>query len=422
MSNIRYGLLPFGIKRYGEGVQVIAGPDPGDGTGGSVLPDDKIHYLPNCFTVIAYAPDGTKTAIYGAGAENNDLQKVTFELVETGCGSIEMVFGKLPQAGELTYRQRVDVHLFNDPRPWYSGYVISRPVEGTTEAVFRFTGHGYYNLLDKVIINKTYEHREISEIVADIARQVEHVCGLTFNGNKIINTAYRAERIVFDHVPAKEALKQLSDFAVDYVYGIDAYRQLYFRPRVNEVNEQARFWVGQHIGQYLPAWDVEKIVNHAYIKGGKVDENGELWLAEVKDEDSQERYGLQEAVWTLPSAYAAEDAARWGQNQIDRYKEPKQSAKVSGVRLEYPKPSGVFFVRKLTTQGKAAITTLDGSVHTYPIKTLKYSAEGRRGIELNMELGEPRFEVDRYLFNIERSAKVAELLQLATTKQLKGGK
>ena len=412
-SNIMYGLLPYGRRRYGEPLRYVSTG------GGGVLPDDKIHYVPGVYTVIAYDKDGTKTAIFGAGAEENTLERLTFEMVETGCGAVEMVFRKLPEATELTYRQRIDIHLYNDARPWYSGYIISRPVEGTTETEYHFKGHGYYNLLEKVIINRTYKRREVSDIVADIAREVEQVIGLTFDRNKIVNTAYVVEEISFDHVTAKEALKQLSDFAVNYVYGIDEYRQLYFRPRIDEINEQARLWVGQHLSGYIPAWDVEKIVNKAYIKGGKVDDLGEQWLATVEDKDSQAKYGTQAAVWTLPSAYDAADAERWGRNQLERYKGPQQSAKVAGVILDYPKPSGVFFVRKLSTQGRAAITTPRGAVHTYPIKSLKYEVSGKKGITVAMELGEPPFAVDRYLFGIERDAKIAELMQQAATKQLR---
>lgn len=412
MSNLRYGLLPFG--RWRGAVPVIT-------SGGGDLPDDKITYLPDTYTVIAYNDDGTKTAVFGAGAERNTIEKLSFELVETGCGAVDITFRKLPDNTELSYRQRIDIHLFNDMRPWYSGYIITRPVYGTTETTFKFKGHGYYNLLEKVLVFDTYVDVEVSVIVADIARQIERKVGLQFNGNKIINTGYKISKIEFDGVDAKEALAQLTDFAIDYVYGIDEYRQLYFCPRDNEINEQARFWVSQHLGSYIPTWNVEKIVNRAHIKGGNVDDAGEQWLAEVEDIESENAYGEQEAVWTLPSAYAIADAVRWGENQIAKYKDPVKSAKITNVRLEYPKPDGTFFVRKLSTQGQAAITTLQGELHTYPITKLKYTISSEKGIEMVMELGEPPDAIDRYFVDLDRNAKLVELLQQASTKQLKTG-
>ena len=38
-----------------------------------------------------------------------------------------------------------------------------------------------------------------------------------------------------------------------------------------------------------------------------------------------------------------------------------------------------------------------------------------------MELGEQPFEIDRYFADLDRNAKMAELLQQASTKQLKTG-
>lgn len=409
--NLRYGLWPFGTYIY-------AGPV----SDASRIPDDQIAYLPDMFNVIAYNPDGTKTAIFGSGSESNTIKSLSFELTETGCGKVDLVFGEMPTNTELTYRQRIDIHLFNDLRPWYSGYIITQPIEGTTETEFKFSGHGYYNLLEKVIIFGTYENMEVSEIVKAIARQTEVKVGLEYSAEKIVNAQYSISKIEFDGVTAKEALKQLSDFAVDYVYGVDEYRHLYFRPRNNEINEEARFWVGKHLGKYIPSWNVEKIVNHAHIKGGNVDDEGEQWLAEVSDTASQTLYGIQEEVWTLPSAYDVADATRWGNNQIEKYKEPVRSAKVENIILDYPKPDGSFYVRKLTTQGKAAITSLDGELYTYPISKLKYTISDKDGVKLSsMEVGEQPFLIDVYLANIERDAKLAELLQAASTKQLKTG-
>jgi hypothetical protein len=386
---------------------------------GGILPDDKINYLPQMYTAIAYKADGTKTALFGAGAEKNTIEQLTFEMVETGCGAVQITFRELPDNTQLAHRQRIDIHLFNDSRPWYSGYILTRPVSGSTDDTFKFTGHGFYNLLDRVFIFKTYENMEVSRIVVDIAKQIEKKVGLTYSGNKVINTAYTISKIEFDGVSAKEALKQLADFAIDYVYGVDEYRQLYFKPRSNEINEQARFWVGQHRGKYTPTWNVEKIVNRAYIKGATVNDDGEQWLATVEDVASQAKYGIQEDIWSLPSAYATTDAERWGQNQIDKYKEPTKSAKMQDVELEYPKPDGSFFVRKLSTQGQAAITDLEGTRHDYPITKLKYTISGSDGIKLDMELGEQPFAVNKYFANLDRDAKMAELLQQAATKQLK---
>ena len=127
--------------------------------------------------------------------------------------------------------QRIDIHLFGDELPWYSGYIITRPVEGSTETEYKFTAHGYYNRLEKLVLFETYENMDPGAIVRDIAIKAEKTHGTIYNASKIADAGYTITKLVFDGVTVKEALSDLADFAVNYVYGIDEYRSLYFMPR-----------------------------------------------------------------------------------------------------------------------------------------------------------------------------------------------
>lgn len=245
--------------------------------------------------------------------------------------------------------------------------------------------------------------------------------GLNYSRDLLIDTNYRISRMQFDGITVKEALKQLSDFAVDYVYGVDEHRRLFFRPRNREVNEQARFWVGEHLNGYEPVEDADKISNVLAIKGAAVDTEGEQWLATVSDQESQLLYGIREKVLTLPSAYSASDAERWGKNQLSNLGYPVESAKVSGVHLEYPLADGRFSVRKMWTDGASVITDRAGKAHNYPISKLKYTVSANDGIKCDMELGKQPETMDVYLINLARYAKSLELLQSAATKQIKLG-
>ena len=111
----------------------------------------------------AYKSDGTRTAYFGSGSEQNVLSKLTFEITETGCGQCELVFKKLPSNTELNYMQRIDIHLYGDKLPWYSGYIVSRPVEGTTDQEYKFKGFGYYNTLESLFIFQTYENMDVGQ-------------------------------------------------------------------------------------------------------------------------------------------------------------------------------------------------------------------------------------------------------------------
>lgn len=375
-------------------------------------------YSPGVFKIVCYKDDGTISAEFGAGAKKNAVSDFNFTNGATGCGQCNITFKELPTNAELNYKQRADIFLFNDNKPWWSGYVLTRPITGTTETTYVFSLYGYYNLLEKVQIFRTYENQDAGDIIRDIAKVVEAKIGLVYNSEKIINTGYLITKIVFDGVTVKEALDQLCDFGINYVYGVDERRSIYFKPRINTINEQARFWVGKNINTYVPTWDITKIVNWAKVKGANVDDEGESWLATVEDTDSQETYGLQEDIWTLPSAYETADAERWGKNQIEQYKDPVKSAKITGINLEYDKPDGSFNVRKLSTDGECVITDIDGNETQYPITTIKYTISSAVGINCEMTLGEQPFSLEGYLANLEREYKNTELLQQAANQQL----
>ena len=414
MSNIIFGTQLYGTFIWGAGAKQKGG----GGSGGDY---GDISYTPDVVQVIFYNRDGTKTAIFGNNTEDNSFSQLQFELTKTGCGGATLSFKKFPAFTEIMYGQRIDIHLFGDKRPWYSGYVMTRPDSGGTSDDYKITCYGYFNKLERVLIFGEYANKEIAEIVKDICRQAEKKTGIAFNQSKIYKVGYNISKIVFDGVSAKEALEQLSEFATDYVYGVDEYHEFYFKPRVDEINEEARFWVGAHLNSFIPSQDISKIVNYARIKGAAVDGQGESWLATVEDKASQEQYGISEAVWTLPTAYTAKDAERWGQSELDKVKNPKLSAKVGGVELNYPKPDGVFWVRRLSVDGQALITDKDGKARQYPITKLKYTVSGDKGISCDMELGEPPTPpISKYLLDIERNARNNELLQQASNKAGKG--
>lgn len=403
----------FGRSLFGH--LIYAGPDQGGA--GSIDTSVPDFYLGQ-FTVIAYNKSGTKTAYFGSGAEHNALSKVTFEIGETGCGNVELTFHELPSNAELDYMQRIDIHLFGDRSPWYSGYIINRPVNGTTDTTYTFKGYGYYNQLSSYLIFKTYENMDPGDIVRVIAVEAEKHLDIVFNDIKIEKAGYTCTKIVFDGVTIKDALKTLSEFATDFVYGVDERRNIYFKPRVKEINEQARLTVGKHITSYSPTWNVDKVVNWVRTKGGNVDDQGEQWLCVAKDDASIQKYGYRMKVLSLPSAYAVADAQRYSDNYIAQYKDPIKSATVKGVSLEYPLVDGSFNVRHMTTEGMAEIRTLSGDVHDYPITKLKYTVSPDKGISCDMTLGEPPFTVDQYLAGVERNAKNLEQAQATAIKQL----
>ena len=411
--NLMFGRMPYGVYVYKAPSR--GGSSSSSGSG-STTP-----LIDNVFAIKCYGVDGLKTAEYTSTAKNNSVTGLKFELIETGCGSFEVTFAGVPNPEHFAYDQRIDIHLYNDSRPWYSGRVQSLPVEGSTETSFTVAGFGHYDLLGRVLVFGRYQGVDVADIVRAIGTQVEAKVGIRAISSEIQKTGYIVTDIIFDGETAKEALEQLVEFAANYVGGVDEYNRLYFKKITADINEEARFWVDEHIKEFAPKEDVEALVNYARIKGGKLAADGTNWLATVEDIDSQNKYGRREAVWTLPSAFAEADATRWGLENLSISKDPKVSATVKGVDLKYPYPDGTFNVRKLSTRGRAAIYAKKGKPRYFPITTVGYKIDGSTGIKCELKLGTPTRDYTDWIASNERRAKDQEYLQSNNTRQLKGG-
>ena len=375
----------------------------------------------NVFAIKCYGPDGVKVAEYSSSSDNNTVRSLKFSLIETGCGNFEIEFLALPHDEHFDYNRRIDIHLFNDSRPWYSGRVTRRPTKGSTEKTFKISGFGHYSLLDRINVYGTYEGKDVADIVRDIGTQIESKVGIRAISSEIVKTGYIVTKISFDGEKAKEAIKQLTEFAANYISGVDEYNRLYFKKIISDINEHARFWVGEHVEEYSPEEDFDEIINYARVKGGKLNTDGTNWLAVVEDPESQAKFGRREAVWTLPSAFAESDATRWALEELGIKKEPKHSATIKGITLEYPNADGSFNVRKLSTRGRAAIFSREAPPRYYPISQINYTITADKGIQCEMKLGEIKEDVGSWLAGIEREAKNQEFLSSNNTKQLKGG-
>lgn len=373
------------------------------------------------FVISFYDKLGIRTGQISSEILKNPLASLEFEITETGCGKCTLTLDK-NHGLTLDYNQRFDIALFGGNAPWYSGYIQNRPLPGGTETTAVYSGYGFFDQLDDVIINETYENTEISGIVTDIMQTIiEPKTDIVFNSSKITSTDYTATKLAFEYIKAKEAVKTLAEFATDYVYGVDAAREFFFKPINTEINENSRLWVSYHLQDFKPEEDTNTVVNFFYVKGGKLSDEGENLYSDISgnpipfyDQTSIDTYGRKEDILSVPSAIADADIARWGQSELDRRKNPQRSAKVDKFTKEVAK-------RNIKPEGIAQITTADGQyTYQYPIKSVKYKIDSK-GIQFSMQLGEYTNRLDKYIAKLYRDAKNAEFAQALNNKQLKGG-
>lgn len=376
--------------------------------------------MPNQFSMRVYNSSGQKIREISSEIQNNPLTSIEFELTANGCGDLKIITDKdnrLP-AG---YNQRIDISLFGDNQPWYSGYIQQVPQIGNTDDLAQYSGYGFFNQLDKVLVARTYSQQDIAAIVDHIMRtDVEPKTSIVYNSGKIYNVGYTAEKLAFDYVKAKEAIKTLAEFATDYVYGVDEYRQLFFKPLAIGINENSRFWVGHHVHDFKPEEDTDDIINFFYVKGGSLDDGGENIYKDANgnpvafyDTASIDTFGRQEDILSIPTAIGKTDIERWAHSQLLLSKDAKRTAKVGNFAQEVA-------YRKIKPEGLARITTADGLTYDYPIKSVKYKIDSK-GVQFSMQMGDYERRLDRYIAKLYRDAKNAEFAQSLNNKQLAGG-
>lgn len=335
------------------------------------------------YKIIFYDKTGLKVGEISSEIQNSPLINASFELLTNGCGAFEILLSQLPKELEdIDYNYRVDIHLFGDENPWYSGYILHLPEEGTTEIGWEYSGFGYYNQLNNKRVNRSYENKQVSYIVRDIISTIiEPETDIVYDALKIEATFYEVKSIRWDRAPAKEVMKRLSELALGYEFGVDEERDFFFRQKDTAINEDARFWVGKHLGTFVSKKDVEPVRNRLFIHSGKVTGAAGAktnYVCTVEDVGSIAAYDVREDSLTMPAVLENADAQQWGNYKLTELKDPVQTGKITGIEV---------FKRRINAKGKAKITSLNG-LHSYelPIKKVKYKISSE-GIVVNVDLG-----------------------------------
>lgn len=364
--------------------------------------------IDNYFMVTFYDRSGVKTRVLTPDMQDCKLSSLEFEILETGPGDLSLTLEK--DAGfdlELFYNQRVDISLFGDAQPWYSGYLQVLPQPGGTTTTHTYKAYGFFDQLDLILVAETYQNTEIGNIARHIMlNYVDGKTSVIYNAGQIYSAGYVAGGLMFEYKTAKDCFKTLAEFATNYLYGVDAYRQFFFKPRNFEINEKTRFWVGQHLHKFEPEEDTNDIVNFFYTKYGYQDANGSnIYGTPFYDPESISLYGRRESLLSIPEAVTDADVIRWSGAELDKVKKPKQTAKLESFTPEMAK-------RKVMPDGMARIVTADGLyTYDYPIKSCKYKIDGSKGLQFSMTMGDYEPRLDRYIAKINQDLKNSEYLE-----------
>lgn len=343
------------------------------------------------------------------------LVDASFDLQGSGCGAFEVELTKKIDVG---HDWRFDIHLWNDPLPWYSGFLQRLPRAGSTERSYKYSGHGGVSMFSRVQLSKKYPGQRVDKIVKDVFQTAEAALGsrIIYAESLIDVSKYSTTADVrFINTPMKDAMKQLSNLAGGFEYGVDERRRMFFRKPSTKVDVHA--WVGKHVETYVPEEDSSGVVNVMKIKAGKVRTDiptdnlyykTNFLLTQLENKKSIEDYGRREGTYSAPSVISLIDATRAAAVDLKRKMVPPVTAKVRNILLEGQKISASGYFRVI---GKGGVSL------TLPMKKVKYTIRGAREM-VEADLGELVNEVASWVADLKAREALEDLARQQSQNQL----
>jgi len=360
--------------------------------------------IDDAFYIALHDSSGQITKYLSSDIFESPLVEVNFKLTSTGCGDFTLTLDR-ESASLISTNQRISIFMFGEQTPRYTGYVMKRALVGSTNETLEITGYGFYEKLDKIIVNKTYTNTEIMAAVTDLVKtSIAPKTGINYSSLKMTATDFTLTGQKFAYATAKDVLETLAEYADDYVYGVDHVMEFFFKPRTTTINENSRLWVGKHCMTFEPEEDTSDIVNYFYVKYSEEQTDGSNYYATpFSDSESIEKYGYREDVLTAASAITSTDVIRWGQMTLQTNKDAAKSANVEGFTLDVIK-------RNIKPDGIAVVVTDDGTEYKYEITEVEYNLSGSDGVTMKLTLGDKPKGVDTYIQGLIKAQNAADAL------------
>lgn len=366
-------------------------------------------------TIRVYDRNDILKEIISSNTGEGFIIDVSFDLQDSGCGAFEVELTKKIDVG---HDWRFDIHLWNDPLPWYSGFLQRFPRAGSTVRSYKYSGHGGVSMFSRVQLSKKYPGQRVDKIVKDVFQTAEAALGsrIIYDASQIDVSKYSTTADVrFINTPMKDAMKQLSNLSGGFEYGVDERRRMFFRKPSTKVNVHA--WVGKHVETYVPEEDSSGIVNVMKIKAGKVRTDiptdnlyykTNFLLDELENTKSIQDYGRRVGTYSAPSVISLIDATRAAAVDLKRKMVPVVSAKVRNILLDGQKiqPFGYFRV-----VGKGGVQLV------LPMKKVKYTIRGPREM-VEADLGELVNELASWVSDLKAREALEDLARQQSQNQL----
>lgn len=322
-----------------------------------------------------------------SNAQHNTLGTGKFELLPTGCGALDFSLSDKPSY-PLPIGTRVDVYLYNQTAPVYSGFLQTSPWDGVTQNERRLSGFGYSDRLTAVLLSGPFYNWQTSDIVSNLIQfQIGPSTGIELDPTQIVPDGYQTQALVFVFDDPTSIWPQLDLLAGGYFHGVDELRRFFFKPQDPVVREN--LWHGKHFEDCTDETDGTSLCNSYLLQLANVRTDlapGDFLFGTnycppaLEDSASIAQYGRYQQVLNLPSTFSQIDGARMAGQLLEENSQPAHHAEVKTIFFNGDLISG---------SGQMTIHGQNGAVLTLPKARITYNWDGSR-VWVDAELGQRR--------------------------------
>ena len=265
------------------------------------------------------------------------VQSLEFTLDENGCADFVLKLNKLPDFPLLPF-SILSVALVNTSYNWYSGEISYTDDQGTKQDVYEFRGVGIREYLKSLRADTTYSSgQDVGAVIDDLIQTwVVDYCPITYNSSKVDTSTgvILANDIELSKQPLEKVFQTLADMA-GYDWGVDGDNDLYFQEKSEDV--QKTYFIGYDVQKFEPKMnlsDLKNVITVQRQQGAAAGGAGWSVAGVYNDAASVKKYGRKELNYQIPGYFADDEADIIGNALLEDKKEPKQSAKMTGLRLQ----------------------------------------------------------------------------------------
>lgn len=259
------------------------------------------------YEIKIYDTSGDKVAELASHIGKVTVNNITFGYLRNGgCADFSFTLSEEYTKATIGYNYRVEICLYSQPNPWFTGFITKLPEKGTDKIQY-YSGFGYVKQLSWIRVNEVDTAEEVAGIIEDtVDNYLVPNTDIQKNSDKLDTPIYdMVSTIYWERVTALDMFQRLQQLAGDYEFGVDEDRDFYFREIDILIRE--KFWIGKHLTEFKASEDQEAIRNKLYVKCGRLTD-GSDYVFYVENVASQTAYGLREEVVTAPEFWPTDSA------------------------------------------------------------------------------------------------------------------